>query len=198
MKKKTRWLLLLILAGLPLSLLMMDVVRAYITTPYRFLMRFLYRADQGLLWFFLIGIITFIAYQALVKVPERLPGFRKKQPKSKGPVAEMVNLLEMSQKGRYSRDKLIRSLRGTAVQILAVQRRTSEAAVRQEINNGSFIIPTELMPLFQKDREQSIKMAQEKPRFKFVKQEQIPKFNIEPILSYLESEMDIQGKDGDN
>ena len=191
MRRKILWIGVLISACLPVSFLLMDTVREVINVPYQQIMKFFYRADQGLLWFFVMGMVVFIAYRALVRVPS-LPEFRKKQPQQRGPVAEMIYLLEMSQTGSYSRGKLLRHLKELAIQVMALQRRSSPALIEQGIKSGALTIPLELRSFFEFDEKKGFAMETGNGKKAFSKREKLTNLDIEPLLRYLENEMDIR------
>jgi len=148
--------------------------------------------DQGLIYFFLIGVVIFIAYKALIKIPGPLPGFRKKQSERRGPVAEMQYLVEMSQKGIYSREKMIRYLRNSIVHIMALQRKMPETDIKKGIETGSIQIPFEIRPIFDEGPENKIYPKTEKRQGVFKKKDTLPMINFESVLRYLENEMDIK------
>ena len=79
MKPTTRWLLILILIGMPLSLLLMGFIQAEVNLLYKKFMLYLYGMDQGVVWFFLLGIITFMACIPLFKKPALSWKFKKKR-----------------------------------------------------------------------------------------------------------------------
>ena len=191
MRRKTAWVVILVLTSLTVSYLLMDIVREFIRIPYQQIMTFFYRADQGLLWFFVLGIVVFITYRALVRVPS-LPEFRKKQPILRGPVAEMIYMLEMSQEGIYSSGKLMRHLKNLAVEIMALQRRTSPTLIEQSIKTGTLIVPLELRPFFENDHQKRIAHDAPVGGRVFSKKDKLPKIDIDPLLRYLENEMDIR------
>lgn len=191
MNKKIGWIAILVLTSLSVSYLLMDLVREYISIPYNQIMKFFYRADQGMLWFFVLGVVAFISYKALVRVPS-LPEFQKKQPNQRGPVAEMIYTLEMSQEGIYSRGKLKRHLKNMAIDIMALQRRTSPALIEQSIKNGTLSIPLEIRPFFEGDENGETLNKNPGGSRVFSKKDKLPKIDIEPLLRYLENEMDMR------
>ncbi len=88
----------------------------------------------------------------------------------------------------------MRHLKNLAVDIMALQRRTSPSLIEQNIKSGTLIVPLELRPFFEGDHQNEI--AEETPAGGrvFLKKDKIPNIDIDPLLRYLENEMNI--KDG--